>query len=95
MAIFGDTKNAKNFSKIAYICNMKFKATLDFIHPTLGSKHFRDKEYELDENHKGNELLERVGYIKRLAIEVSTPNEIKEVKEVIKTKEFKGKKKTK
>lgn len=69
---------------------MKFIATLDFIHPTLGSKHFRDKEYELDENHKGNELLERVGYIKRVK-----PLEVKEVKQEIKTKEFKGKKKTK
>ena len=74
---------------------MKFIATLDFIHPSFGSKHFRDKIYELDENFAGNELLERVGYIKRLAVEVSTPNEVKEIKEVIKTKEFKGKKKTK
>jgi hypothetical protein len=55
---------------------MKFRATLDFIHPTLGSKHFRDKIYDLDEQFSGNELLERVGYIKRLKIEITTPNEI-------------------
>jgi hypothetical protein len=74
---------------------MKFMATLDFIHPTLGSKHFRDNIYELDEQFSGNELLERVGYIKRLKIDIIIPNEVKELKEVKKTKEFKGNRKTK
>ena len=74
---------------------MKFIATLDFIHPSLGSKHFRDKIYDLDENFAGNELLERVGYIKRVKVEITQPNEVKEVKEVRKTKEYKGTKKTK
>ena len=74
---------------------MKFKATLDFIHPSLGGKYFRDKIYDLDENFAGNELLERVGYIKRVDIEITEPNEVKEVKQVRKTKEFKGNKKTK
>ena len=54
----------------------QFKATLDFIHPSLGGKFFKDRVYELDADFEGNQLLLKVGYIVHQKVQVSNPTEL-------------------
>jgi hypothetical protein len=69
---------------------MKVISKMDFIHE--GDRFRRGFEYEVKSTPKILEFI-KVGYLKEvIVIEVI---EVKEAKEVVKTKEFKGSKKTK
>ncbi len=54
----------------------QFKATLDFIHPSLGGKFFKDRFYELDETFEGNKLLLKVGYIIKAKVDIKNVTEV-------------------
>lgn len=54
----------------------QFKATLDFIHPSLGGKFFKDRVYELDADFEGNQLLLKVGYIVHQKVQVTEVTEV-------------------
>jgi hypothetical protein len=66
---------------------MKVISKMDFIHE--GDRFRRGFEYEVKSTPKILEFI-KVGYLKEVEV-----IEVKEAKEVVKTKEFKGNKKTK
>lgn len=61
---------------LVYLYMAQFKATLDFIHPSLGGKFFKDRVYELDAEFEGNQILLKVGYIVHQKVQVSNPTEV-------------------